>query len=80
MVESHRQAGGRNGGMQGRQRVRHEMFEEIARSQSLSDGDAASLIARFKFPGRNNGGVEMRAHERCRHYTRTQYFITAGGV
>jgi hypothetical protein len=80
MVESRRQAGGRNGGLQGRQRVRHVMFEEAPRSQSLLDGDAASLIARSKFPGRKNGGVEMRAQERCRHYIRTQYLITAGGV
>jgi hypothetical protein len=56
------------------------MFEEVARSQSLSDGDAASLIARFKFPGGKNGGVEMRAQERGRHYVRAQYLITAGGV
>jgi hypothetical protein len=35
MVESRRQAGGRNGGLQGGQRVRHERFEEVARSQSL---------------------------------------------
>jgi hypothetical protein len=32
MVESSRQAGGRNEGLQGGQRVRHEMFEEVARS------------------------------------------------
>jgi hypothetical protein len=35
MVESRRQAGGHNGGLQGGQRGRHEMFEEVARSQSL---------------------------------------------
>jgi hypothetical protein len=35
MVESRRHAGGRNGGLQGVQGVRHEMFEEVARSQSL---------------------------------------------
>jgi hypothetical protein len=35
MVESRRQARGRNGGLQGGQRVRPEMFEEVARSNSL---------------------------------------------
>jgi hypothetical protein len=35
MVERRRQAGGRDGGLQGGQRVRHEMFEEVARSQSV---------------------------------------------
>jgi hypothetical protein len=34
MVESRRQAVGRNGGLQGGQRVRHEMFEEVNRSHS----------------------------------------------
>ena len=54
IVESRRQAGGRNGGLQGGQRVRHEMFEEVARSQKpplvvASDSNAASLIARYDF-------------------------------
>jgi hypothetical protein len=55
MVESRRQAGGRNVGLWGGQRVRHEMFEEVARSQSLhgfgqrcGEFDRQVLVSRTK--------------------------------
>jgi len=85
MVESRRQAGGRNGGLQGGQRVRHEMFEEVARSQSLHLLWPRTVMRRVWSPGKTSWtkerwSWEMRAQQRCRHYIRTQYLIAAGGV
>ena len=63
MVDSRRQAGGRNGGLQSGQRVRHETFEEVAGSQSLHLLWPRTAMRRVGSPGLsflNERQVELR--------------------